>query len=186
MNVEEAIEKSFRKLLVDTPYKKITVSMLCEDSDIARKTFYSHFDNKEDIISLIFIRDIVEPQRVLRGLLPDNMRATNSVMFHTKFYEAILADRDFYYRLVGPLKGVDDTFIRVASHAIYDFAYEVVQGGNYNGTEQEADYTAYFFATSQAMLIQKWISDGMTMSPEQLGALYQKLAVGYWKEEFAQ
>lgn len=185
MRVEEIVEKSFRQLLKGCPYRKITVAMICEDADISRKTFYSHFHNKEDIISYIFIRDVINPQRTLRSLLPDSMREKNSELFTSKLYEPILDDREFYYQLVGPLKGVDDTFIRVASHAIYDLARSVIDAGEYFSSEWEADYTTYFFATSQAMLMQKWISEGMALSPEMLGALYRKITIGFWEKRGA-
>ena len=45
----------------------------------------------------------------------------------------------------------------------------------------ELDYVAYFFASSQAMLMQKWIFDGMPLTPEELGTLYKQMAGYYWE-----
>lgn len=182
MSVESAVEASFRKLLKEYPYGKITVSMICEDSGIARKTFYSHFDNKEDIIAKIFKRDVIDPQSNMRELLPHAVKNENVSMFLTKLYQSILDDKDFYYALVGPLRGVDDTFIRVATNSIYTLAHDVGHLGHYSSSEEEADYAAYFFASSQAMLVQKWISEGMTVAPEVLSSWYQKLTMGYWRD----
>lgn len=183
MDVKQRVDQGFRRLLGREPYKKITVAEICEEAGIARKTFYTHFDNKEDVISYIFRRDVTEPQYDMHRLLPREYAEENAGLFHTRLYELVLADRDFYYKLVGPLRGVDDTFIRVATWAIYDLNIKILNEGGYFKTEWETDYTAYFFGSSQAMLIQKWISDGMEVPPEELARLYKRLALAFWKEE---
>ena len=182
MGVEELIESSFRKLLVSLPYQKITVSLICEDTGIARRTFYSHFDNKEAILSAIFDRDIIRTQTSMRDILPDQVRKDNALLFMSKLYEAILEDGDFYYKLVGPLKGKDDTFLRVATNSIYRLACQVFDGSSQHTSEQERDYAAYFFASSQAMLMQKWISEKMVVPPEVLASWYQKFTIAYWAD----
>lgn len=101
MSVEDAVEASFRGLLEKYPYGKITVSMICDDTGIARKTFYSHFSNKEDIITKIFERDVVNPQFNMRAMVPHAVKDDNVAMFTTKLYQSLLDDRDFYYALVG-------------------------------------------------------------------------------------
>ena len=46
--------------------------------------------------------------------------------------------------------------------------------------EWKLDYTAYYFASSQAMLMQKWISDKMVISPEEITSLYQDITMPFW------
>lgn len=182
MSVEERIESSFRGLLARMPYRKITVSAICEEAGIARKTFYVHYTDKEDLISHIFKRDVVSTQSQLRELLPRDYAVENALMFNVRLYQSLLAEKDFYSRLVGPMRGVDDTFLRVATNAIYEYNIAVLDERGAELPAWERDYTAYFFASSQAMLMQKWISDGMEVSPEHLGELYNRMAVGYWRE----
>lgn len=184
MSVCETVETSFRKLLEKHQYGKITVSMICNDAGIARKTFYSHFANKEAIISMIFERDIILPQTSMRNLLPGEMRSRNVSLFTSRLYEAILDDSEFYYTLVGPLRGRDDTFLRVATNAIYDFARCIVESAENCQSDEEADYAAYFFASSQAMLMQKWISEHYVVPPEDLASWYEKFTMGYWHSQF--
>lgn len=183
MQVETSVEDAFRSLLEEMHYKKITVSLICSRANIARKTFYAYFENKENVISRIFVRDVINPQRVLVALLPMEMKSRATKMFHEKLYGAILADRDFWYRLVGPLKGVDDTFLRVATRAIYDLDFEIINENSMasHAVDWQVDYVAYFFASSQAMLMQKWISEGMVVPISDLADLYDKLIIDYWK-----
>ena len=180
MGVKERVEESFRELLEGKPYKKITVGEICDGAGIARKTFYAHFKDKEDVIDFIFRRDIVDPQREMHRLLPKAYSHENPQLFIERIYEFVLRDRDFYYRLVGPLRGVDDTFLRVATWAIYDLDMEIL-GEGYLETDWELDYAAYFFGSSQAMLIQKWISDGMEVPPSELARLCTRLAIPFFK-----
>lgn len=183
VEVKERVEQAFRSLLEKEPYKKITVAEICEEAGIARKTFYAHFENKEDVVSYIFRRGVTEPEYEMHRLLPRDYAEENSCLFHTRLYELIKEDGDFYYKLVGPLRGVDDTFIRVATWAIYDLNIKILSEGNYfRADDWEMDYTAYFFGSSQAMLVQKWISDGMKVPPEKLGDLYKRLALAFWKD----
>lgn len=182
MNVEERIEKSFRSLLTRMSYQKITVSAICEDAGIARKTFYVHFTDKEALVAHIFKRDVVMTQSQLRELLPRDYAVENAVMFNVKLYQSVLAEKDFYIRLVGPMRGVDDTFLRVATNIIYEYNLMILDERGTELPAWERDYTAYFFGSSQAMLMQKWISDGMEIPPEKLGELYSRLALGYWRD----
>ena len=180
MNVKKLVENSLRELLQTYPYEQITVSMICEHANIARKTFYAHFENKDAIGQGIFERDVIKPQRDMRSLLPSDVRRKNASLFMRKLYDAILDDADFYYALVGPLKGKSDVFLRVATDSIYQLALNVNSGSSQYQSKQEADYASYYFASSQAMLLQKWVSERYPVDTETLASWYEKLAVGYW------
>lgn len=184
VDVKNLVEASLRKMLQTHSYEQITVSMICEDSDIARKTFYSHFENKDAVVRGIFERDVIKPLRDTRSILPSDFRRKNAILLMRKLYDAILEDADFYYALVGPLKGKDDVFLRVATEAVYRFASSISLGSSQYQSAQEADYVAYYFASSQAMLLQKWISERYPVDAEVLASWYEKLAIGYWGKRF--
>ncbi|MDO5039738.1 TetR/AcrR family transcriptional regulator [Clostridium sp.] len=48
------IAKSLLKLMKYQPYKDITVTQICQEANLVRKTFYRNFDSKEDILHFIF------------------------------------------------------------------------------------------------------------------------------------
>lgn len=48
------------RLLDDLPFEKITVTNLCEEADISRITFYSHYSDKYDLAEDIFQDMIAE------------------------------------------------------------------------------------------------------------------------------
>lgn len=149
--------------------------MICEQAGIARKTFYSHFDNKEGILAYLFKRDIIDPQHSMRELLPQELRENNIKLFTSKIYELVYDDREFWHKIVGPMIGVDDTFLRIASRAIYDFDLEILEERGRDLLDWKTDYNAYFLSTSQAMILQKWIADNYPVSADDLGQWYATL-----------
>lgn len=44
------IFSSFAKLLGSSPYDDISVTMICNDAGIDRRTFYRYYDNKRDVL----------------------------------------------------------------------------------------------------------------------------------------
>lgn len=49
MNTKESIQKSFMRLYAQKAYATITIKELCEDVPIARTTFYTYYDNLDEL-----------------------------------------------------------------------------------------------------------------------------------------
>lgn len=47
---ERDMRNSMLRLMKNTPYRSITVTMLTDDAGINRKTFYAHFKNKDELL----------------------------------------------------------------------------------------------------------------------------------------
>ncbi len=179
-----AIERAFRELIQEKPYKSITVSDICDRSHFSRKSFYANYDNKEDIVAHIFFNDAVKPLRDINALFSRSQNREMYQVIYQKIYERIYEDQSFYQSFVGPMKGKDDTFIRIATSAIYDFNKNLLANMGPQGEGRKADYIAYFFASSQAMLIQKWICDGFPYTPEELADLYDEMTQAFWLSSY--
>lgn len=48
------IAESLLKLMDTNLYKDITITQICQEANLVRKTFYRNFDTKEDILDFIF------------------------------------------------------------------------------------------------------------------------------------
>jgi len=180
-DVVRAIEQSFRDLLCNKRYRSITVKDICERACVSRKTFYSNFRDKEDIVSYIFKRDVIQPLHHINAVFTQEEAESMTSLIQTKIYRSIYDDREYYRNLVVAMKGHDDTFIRVATNAIYEFDREVLGHVGFKGDELHADYIAYFYSSSQAMLMQKWICDGFALSVDELSRLYSSMTLEFWK-----
>ena len=179
MGAKEAIIRSFRAVLADRPYLKITVTEICRQAHLSRKTFYDNFRDKEEIVEAIFEDGIVKPIRTMNEMLTTEQAKSMASFYMENIYVKILDDREYYQRLVRSIKGVDDTFLRIVTHSLERLNQEILSELT-DIDDLEKEYIAYFFASSQAMLLQKWIFDGMPLTPKELGALYGKMTGPYW------
>ena len=180
-DVVRAVEQSFRDLLCDKRYRSVAVKDICERAHVSRKTFYSNFRDKEDIVAYIFKRDVIQPLRQVNAVFTPDEAKDLTQMIQSKIYRAIYDDREYYRNLVVAMKGHDDTFIRVATNAIYEFDREVLDHVGFKGDDEHADYISYFYASSQAMLMQKWICDNYPLSVDELSRLYSSMTLEFWK-----
>lgn len=178
MGAAEAIENSFKKLVMRHPYTKITVAEVCREAHLSRKTFYVNFQDKEAIVASIFERGAVEPIRMLNATLTQEQARSISPMYTENLYSYFESEKDYYQRLVGPMFGKDDTFIRVVTRSLFALNQDIL--GQFNIEELEREYVSYFFASSQAMFCQKWIADGMPIPPKRLAEIYQSMAYSYF------
>lgn len=54
---QKAIAEAFWSLITEREYGQISVTDICRRADYVRKTFYNHFDSKDDVVRC-FIREI--------------------------------------------------------------------------------------------------------------------------------
>lgn len=181
MGARGAIERAFKAALVTKPYSKITVSEICVQADVSRKTFYALFRDKEAIVESLFDQHVVNPLRNLQHTLVMDDRLLMQDAFTVRIYESLYKEKPYYTDLVGPMRGRDDTFLRVVTNAIYELNMKHIEVMVKMHEGWKRDYAAYFFASSQAMLMQKWISDGMTIPPKELAKLYNSFTMPFWK-----
>ena len=69
---QRALQRALLELIDEKPYSKISISEIAERADLARSTFYSHFDDKDDLLSS-FLDEALDPfvqHLVSRGTVP--------------------------------------------------------------------------------------------------------------------
>jgi len=86
-----ALVKSLKKLLNEKPFKKITVSNICQDSMVGRSTFYLHFEDKYQLLSFCLQ---IEQEQLLDSLKEKEPRdfvysILSSIQDRHRFYENV-------------------------------------------------------------------------------------------------
>lgn len=178
---QERVVAALKDMLNETRYGKITVHELCLRAKVSRNTFYANFEDKDDVIRFIFETSVLQPIRDLNRLLGNDELEPLMERINEQMYERIALDGDFFRRLIGPMHGKDDTFIRIATQLIYALNMDLIPLVTTIESPWRIDYTAYFFASSQAMLIQKWVNDGMEISPKDLAVFYSHMTGSFWR-----
>jgi probable dihydroxyacetone kinase regulator len=96
---KRAIAAALKQQMEHTPLEKITITDICDDCNLNRKSFYYHFQDKYQLIIWIFEEEIGRPIR--------EKEASNSVSLSLaiELCEALVSERTFYahaLRVAGP------------------------------------------------------------------------------------
>ena len=162
MNAKEKIEKGFIELSKIRNTTNITVVDICDHLKISRKTFYNYFPDRQAITEKIFI-DRVE--KTIHDCLKYGINTKN---FMTAIYNSYLEEKDFFAIAIQE-NGQNSLFDTIISRMeiVFNIIFrDIIE----NKTELE--YLSYKFASLQAMLLKKWMKNGMKESPEFMTQMY--------------
>ncbi len=143
---------ALRVLMQRYPWDAITVATICQESSIARSTFYSHFDTKDDLmqLSLEYLATELAPVDTRRGL--DSARSL-------KFLPALL-DHIKDHRLI-VVKNVDTAAASMIqkniAKTIEGLVYNEVQASRYADSVHHSDLL--FMCGGLGAIAEKWIGD---------------------------
>ena len=90
---QRKLEECLLSVMQDKPYSEITVSSLCEQTDLSRKTFYRLFESKQDVLDSLIDRTLRE---YIRFSLPQNQLAPDVSPELQSFYYYWLERRAFW------------------------------------------------------------------------------------------
>lgn len=175
--VVEAVEKSFKELVIKKPYRSVTVKEICEGAFISRRTFYSNFIDKRAVIAYLFRRDAIEPVKRVLELLPADEARNIAPIVIARFYQGVHDNQEFYSALARPMRNVDATFVRVVCRAMESLLNDIVRRYGSPVDQQKHDFVVEYHASAQAMFLDRWIYEGYEMSPERLGEIQAPIIV---------
>lgn len=170
----------FYRLVMNKDFKKLTVSEICQEAGISRKTFYKYFKDKNDIVEYILIRDIIQPMKQLSGLY-SNMDLPSGMILDWQ-YQQFYKKRKFYER-ISAFTGQNSFYEFILKHSTLIITERLK---NLDLSEIDQEYMTYFFASSHTMLLIKWISDGMLLPPKKIASYYERWTIPIFKEYYGQ
>lgn len=116
------IKDAFLELTATTTYDKINVTALCKQAEIARATFYLHYDSLDDVLdeviddALLFSEqskgNVVDVLDVIRNGNPEELRENESILPACQR----IADSDKYHHLFMDASVSDHIIQRLANH----------------------------------------------------------------------
>ncbi len=180
METSEIILREFKKLVAAKLYDKITVADICEEAKISRKTFYTHYLDKNAVLEKIINEDTVHPINEMRRLLRSESMKSATRLIVEMMHRNLFDNRVFYESLFA--HGGETVFVALISSTITDLNSLILARRYLGMSEKEREYMAYFFAVSHAMLIRKWIRNGFDVSPNQLAQFFDTWALRYWAD----
>lgn len=162
MNSKEKIIEKYIDLVLKKKSPDISVTELCEKTGISRNTFYHYFQDRYAVVEAIFINDVEEPMKM--GFeMKIHSETVTSIM-----YRNFLRKKEFYM-IVMREEGRNTLFENIIAR-IQKFNMPIFD--NVTEDKRRAEYLSYKYSSTQAMLIKKWMSDGMKETPEFMADIY--------------
>lgn len=174
-SAKEKLIIGFRRLVMKKNLEKLTVAEICEHANVSRKTFYTYFKDKNDIIEQIVRHSLTQPFAELRKLYVLHDMAPSVIM--EWLYQRIYEDRDFYME-ISRFNGQNsfEEFLLKHTTNMLENALSTV-----NMSDLDKEYTIYFYASSHTALLIKWIRDGMVVSPAKMASFYETWTIPIWR-----
>lgn len=118
----QVIKDAFLELTHTQPYDKINVTMLCRQAQIARATFYLHYDSLDEVLDSVLDDALLFSENASGSVVDvlDILKTGNPQLLQTN--EAILpacqriADSDKYHHLFMDVSLSDHIIQRIAAH----------------------------------------------------------------------
>jgi AcrR family transcriptional regulator len=174
----ENIVSGFKELIEEKPLSRITVSDICEKAGISRKTFYVHFADKNDLLNHIFFDIIMRSTNELRALLPSRELKSGPKLILEGFYKQLYDNRHFIEKFMK--NGGQAQFQKIFIDVLSSENEKILSSAKM--PEREREYMAYFYASSQALLVIKWINDKCPYTSNQMARYYYNWAMQYWQK----
>jgi len=170
------LQAALLDLMREKPYHKITISEIAERAEVARPTFYAHFETKDDLL-LSHIDDVVESidakidRNVVRKL--DRPYRPDPAI-PTSFFEEWREHADTI-RLIRSA-GVDHLIMKRFQRNFKErYASGIALAIARPMNPVLAEYVTDFLAGAVYMVFMRWVKDGMKQPPEVMGRLVQEL-----------
>jgi len=159
-----AIANSLKKLMETQSIKKISVTDICSDCNINRKTFYYHFSDKYELISWIFDDEVFEYTLEKN----ESLYSYDGALF---FLTCIYNDKDFYFKAfqeLGP-----ESLREHLSKVLKPIIDEVIEPDDF---EKEFTTLSDVFTDFLVSSILRWLNSYPVLTPEKY--LEQLISVG--------
>lgn len=169
-DTKSLIVESFKKLMLEHSFDKITIKMITDEANLIRPSFYNHFADKYELLEFICYKDVFEGT----ALLIDNKMYRETILF---VLNRIENNKEFYIRAV-KIEG-QNSFESV----IYKFLLEMfeelfsalnIENMNFEGILTASEIANYYSRGLTFFLI-TWLKKGVQVPAQKLAEKYYLL-----------
>lgn len=167
------VKESFVKLLKKKPISKITIKEICEEADINRATFYAHYTDQYQLLTQLENELIDEINAYLASFPYHSGDEAVSVELLAKIFEYIKENGELCSVLLsdsGDISFQKKVMKVVQTRCISEWT------AIKSLSKDDAEYIYTFTAIGSVGIIQKWLNDGMKISPAYMAETVLKIA----------
>jgi AcrR family transcriptional regulator len=165
------LRESLIKLLQDKPISRITIKEICDDADINRTTYYSHYTDQFDQLKHIELEFISDINSYLDNF-NINKGDSDLVILTEKIFEYLNENGELCRVLLGKNGDMDfqTNMLKIISKRIIDEWQKIKY------MEQSAsEYTYTFISTGCIGVIKKWLFEDSGHTPGEMAMLITQL-----------
>ena len=162
---QRELEQCFRKALQNQAYDKLTLTELCRQLNVPRKTFYRYFPTKEDCLLALIDHTLSDCNEI--ALLGWNGGTALDEQVQLRFFSYWMAHRDFLDVIQN--NGFQHLLLD-RTDAIVDRMKENREPGSFAREQVE-----YFVAHGLMATVLRWHQRGFPASPEEMASIFGKL-----------
>lgn len=167
------LQNSLFELLEKKPITKITIKELCENADINRTTFYSHYTDQYDLLTKIENETLSWAKEAVASLTDKNDKSENIKIMEEIFQYFV--DNSKNLKVLMSERG-DINFQKQIFTIIYQ------QCGIYFSSEPDAnscerDEYFVFVVNGSIGLLQHWLKNGIKRSAREMAEIIYNMAV---------
>ena len=169
------LRDAFVELLKEQPYEKITISEITAQADLARSTFYAHFETKDDLL-ISYLEEIADSYLNLYSI-PTEWTSERNIF-----------DIEKEIAFFQGWKNLDEIAVMIHEPYIEELIYRVIRNMHMKGYQEIvspvrpdlnpcfASYWIEFLVSTKVALLRNWVKNDMKESPEVLGELLYALS----------
>lgn len=154
METEERLIASFKKLMIDHPFNKITIKMITDSANVIRPTFYNYFQDKYEIFSVILEKELFNS---LHSLIEVDMLQEAAKMIFVYFDK----NRAFYKRAF-EVDG-QNSFEEILINRISNLILHAIQNSDTTTIEEISILTkeqlAKYYSLNLVLAIKMWFQE---------------------------
>lgn len=171
---EEQLTRGLTKLMKEKSIKDITVRELADEVDINRSTFYLHYKDIFDMVEKIENKLAVDVISTMEELSSNRINPTTLIEFLTDAFETIYSNADLCAVMLS--KNGDISFQNKLKEIIYQKTFDIIKNRlDGKASEDEIKVTSGFFIAGILGIVEIWLNDLSTGTPEQMAETAFKL-----------
>lgn len=172
---KQALKESFISLLSEKGFQAVTVQDITKRADVNRATFYSHYQDKHDMLEQMIAEILQEFAEAINHTPPNTQKdsqleSPNPYATFVRMFEQIRKHADFY-NIMLTKKGVPGFWWQMLEIIRQSF-YE--RRLRFQPDDQQLivpkDILSSYVSSSYLGLIMYWLESGMVYTPEYMAA----------------
>lgn len=170
----EAIIQALDVLLQEKSFKKITVNDICRVAVVGRTTFYSHFEDKYQLITYVLQKERKELEKIILECPPEGVILGVLIDIREK--------KELYYNLF--VAEVSDELQRLLQDAMNHFFTDILQtckAANRVLASESLPLLVAYYTSGVVGIVMWWIQTEFSLTAEEIASCLSNLLGGLWE-----